>query len=521
MKPWKKRYWVLLIALVYSIGVGFAVFSKVIQNPDLASSPDVSRNVPTYRKSRIGILEPIEYRVKEARPASVPFGEPIFTPGKADDFVIHWPDDPDVKQKDEAEDWSRHLLGDDALDLVAFATWTPQADDDLTRFKEDPDFRIPLTFREPETLEKIDPDALQIPPELRGLAPPQKYEIPRIRLLFRAPTIEHPRIVEANGGDTGTEARTTFELEELDREIQATNGIGDWIAYDMALLIWHDRPLQVRLNVLTGEPTFAQLPADPKAEVVFGADQLRVQWVSEQLSDLTNNNEINDFKFADGTPEVDWSTLREEQPLWLYHWEREPGDREPDLHSILRISSGNQIKHLGWRHREGHIEWDWGYESGTDEITLRTVPSEEAAQPLELVFVPSQAEVVFDISGLPDLPNPRDIVDLFDATIPRITLPEDEPEERLLQLISIATQQNWDIDELWGDSMPEAMPEDRTFRDTTPQKLLDWYLDHTSTATVEHDEAGLVLNFNQSEGGTWTAIKAWFQTKIEYLGYYF
>ena len=516
----KKRYWVLLIGLIYLIGVGFTLYAKFVQRPDLFSSPTASRNVPLYEESDVGLLQAIDYETDEGRPTSERFAKPKIVLGDDHDYMATWPDEPVGTEVMEAEDWSSGLLGDDALELVAFATWVPGAEDDVAALASDPDARIPLTYRDPAGLEEVSLEALGVPSELHGLKWPEEYELPRLRLIFRAPTMEVVRIDESIGGDPETEAQTAYELEQLAREKLMTEQVGEWIAYDLLLLIWHDRPMQVRLSVLTGEPVVQSLPPILGEEVVFG-DQLRVQWLMDHRGGLRQeSDEKSGFSPLDPAEKAAFETLPEDTTAWL-------DNSEPDAEtllpwSILRMSSRNQTRHLGWRQADGRLNWEFDYLTVSDSVKLLKIQREPSPEPLELVFVPSRAEVVFEIAGLPDLPNPREVEDLFEVKIPRLTLPESDTEERLLQVVALATQQSWEIDERWNNgNAPPELPVDRTFRHTTPQALINWYLDHTPGAKVEHDEAGLRLLVNQSEGGVWQQIKAWFDEKTGWIGYYF
>lgn len=60
--------------------------------------------------------------------------------------------------------------------------------------------------------------------------------------------------------------------------------------------------------------------------------------------------------------------------------------------------------------------------------------------------------------------------------------------------------------ELWDEAWPSSMPDDRTFRNTTPQLLLNWYLKTSSEAFIEQDTDRHLLLVNQDEETFWTKV---------------
>ena len=108
-----------------------------------------------------------------------------------------------------------------------------------------------------------------------------------------------------------------------------------------------------------------------------------------------------------------------------------------------------------------------------------------------------------------------DRVDLvaFASWVPRAD--DHDTETQLLGFIGVGAQLAWKSSERWDDHPPSDMPADRTFRDTTPQALLDWYLDHTPGARVRYDPDGLVLHINEEESDWWSRMKEIFQRVIQ------
>ena len=144
-----------------------------------------------------------------------------------------------------------------------------------------------------------------------------------------------------------------------------------------------------------------------------------------------------------------------------------------------------------------------------------TVPT---GAPLRFVFLPKVTELVFEIPGLPDQPNPGNAENLFEITLPRITLPEnpDTAEDHLLGLASVAAEVEFDIDNLWDDEVPDDFPADRTFRNQSPKDLLHWYLKATPGSRIRYDEAENLIFFNEEKDSWWTRFTEW----LDYQGWF-
>jgi len=195
-------------------------------------------------------------------------------------------------------------------------------------------------------------------------------------------------------------------------------------------------------------------------------------------------------------------------------------DEAPAPLVIARTSSPRYLAdHCGRISAEGVI-WEWDEKDKEEGVAIVSLPaSDSASDPLRLVFLPHVAELTFSLAGLPDMPNPRSTGDLFDCVLPRITLPEDldDAETQLLGFIGVSAQLAWESNNRWDDHPPDNMPEGHTFRDTTPQALLDWYLDHTPGAWVRYDPDGLVLHLNEEESDWWGRLKEGFQRILQML----
>ena len=109
------------------------------------------------------------------------------------------------------------------------------------------------------------------------------------------------------------------------------------------------------------------------------------------------------------------------------------------------------------------------------------------------------------------MPNPSDSEDLFDIRLPRITLGSDRDETQFLGYIAVASQVGWDTETKWSDHPPRNMPSDKTFRNESPQTLMNWYLDNTPTSHVRFNDSRLVLHINEEKDSWWNEVMSFIQ----------
>ncbi|MFT5468659.1 MAG: hypothetical protein ACI8UO_003770, partial [Verrucomicrobiales bacterium] len=92
----------------------------------------------------------------------------------------------------------------------------------------------------------------------------------------------------------------------------------------------------------------------------------------------------------------------------------------------------------------------------------------------ELPRGPGSEVAKYKIAGMPDLPNPRRIKNLFETRIPLAVLATSSPEFAIQGHIAVGAQITWDKSDFKNGTSSEAVfPDDLTFRDTSPQQLLD------------------------------------------------
>lgn len=508
----------LLGVLGYALLAALVFFFAGRSRDHYASSPTTSRDVDAFREGTFGLLEPSERKTRVEWPALERMVDPVRIEGADAAFALEWPGEAEGLPKTAPERWIANLANGESVDLVAFATWTPQADDPV----ESPaDWDVPLTLRDPtdaRALSNQEIDALGMPPGFLRLTPPSKYPVPILRLVFRTSGMEHPRAPKLVAGDARTGAQVSYDLQKENDGSPRQETVGKWVRIDTDLLLWHDTPLTCHVQFLSGPAEFAELPLEPGAQIAFG-DRLRLQTLALTDSAVSASTSTHGFQPAPHLPAEEQLSIRER----IRSANRSSGTMvvaKPDPespanpHLLARASSRDYLTtHCGLVESTGVI-WAWSTETSSNAISIGTIPfSDPPVSPARLVFVPHLAELTYSLPSLPDMANPRETEDLFDLVLPRITLPEDpdDAESHLLGYIGVATQFEWEKNNRWKGSLPPALPADRTFRNTTPRALLDWYLENTPGSWVRYDEEDFVIHFNEeAETDWWDGVKAVF-----------
>lgn len=517
-KNW--RWVALTLFLIWIVGVGTVAGLRLRLPPDLASNPLEPRDGAEFRSGYLGVLESSARGRQDDFPATKVMNTPARVAGKSPEhYLLDWNGEPEMRKEPQPERWVEGLLGDDAIELVAFASWVPRSEDDLTggsNWSVQPNFRAASSG---EVMDGMALDRLGVPAAFREMKPNVSYHTPKLRLLFRVENMKHVRFVAGVGGDLQTGSVVTYNLDSLGEVGPHFGRQGEWAFYDMALLIWHDVPMKFHLQVLTGEPETKELPRELGAQLVF-ADALRVQWLGESADEFDVIGRLGGFDFSPSMNAEEKAAMEKRTTgsygsdpnlAYIRTLTSDPGDRPSNL---FRVNSKSYLNsHCGLVvSSQGDIDWDWinERESGQMYFASRTGTAPPGG-PLKLVFLPKVTELVFEIPGLPDQPNARDVEDLFDITLPRITLPEDSEtaEDHLLGLASVAAEVEFDIDNLWDDEVPDNFPADRTFRNLTPRELLHWYLKATPNSRIRYDEEENLIFFNEEKDSWWTSFTEW------------
>lgn len=513
---------ILLIAAIplYLLFVAAVFLMAAKKEVDYSVAAEVSRDVYGFQEGQLGVLRDASRKNGQVRPASEVMGELVRIDSEPpeEDYVLDWKGEESVEIGTPPERWVDVLQGDDAVELVAFATWVPQPDDPLTNYGG---WQAELTFRDPETLGGISSEELAklgIPDHFSKLSPPRIYQTPVLRLLLRCSAMPQFQAPELRLGDQRTGARVNLDLHERDSKVFWTERTGDWVRYDSELLLWHDSPLSCRLCVLTGEPEYAELPQTLGEQVVFG-DRLRLQWLGRSPRSATVTNYLADFKPSTGVPieTLDWMPKSSADPFYT---NERPGlfrvnlraQSVPIPETIIRASSEQYLKeHLGWISSDGvTTSWKWTEEETQGGFLIASTRRvQPVGKPMKLVFLPQITELEFTIAGLPDLPNPGNVENLFDCVLPRVTLPADleDAEAHLIGFIGVGAQIAWEKKDRWDKHPPDSLPMDRTFRNETPRSLLNWYLQNTVGATSRFDQDNLLLHVNEEKITWWNGLR--------------
>jgi hypothetical protein len=523
----KGKIWLAGIGAAYLAGASTLVIRGYLSVPDMFSSPTEPRDSMEYRDGTLGVFKPADRDLDDDFPAETPMSVPVRVPSDGSDILFDWKGEPGMVKKKQPDRWTPALEGDDQIDLEAFAVWYPASDDPL----DSEGTTGPVTFgsiRDAKTLAVLDPAGLEargIPASFREMTPPKQYRAPVLRLMFRTTNMPVVRLYGGKGGDARTGAQVTFDLQANDNSNVFFGQTGDWSWLDVALVCWHDTPLKVSVLALTGEPQFAALPQRLGEEVVF-SNCLRIQWLDQFDGSVQLKSGVNSFEPAAGLPEPGRSELigrlknysdTNKRVAWLQANKPPTDVASPGPSMVVRANSDTYLRyHCGWSSKEdGGFHWNWSREGEEDQMLIASAPAVgDPATPLRLVYLPKATELNWEIAGLPDAPNPREITDLFDARLPRITLPENpsSAEDHLIGFLAAATQFEWENGNLWDDQVPSALPGDRTFRDITPQELAAWYLKNTPGATLRRDEDQKLIFFNEEKESWWERFKDWADT---------
>ena len=434
--------------------------------------------------------------------------------GTRQSLFIELPDPVESAMAGQPSYSSSGLLGDDRFELVAFATWIPAADDPLDA---GPELVQQLLWRDPTSLLRLEPediDQLDVPFQFRSIQP-GRASYPILRLLFRASNMPHTRIFDPEAAD----ARTDWVVSEWE-SVQAW---GAWSCVDLPLRIWHNTPLVVALEVLTGDPIYEELQEVTNAQALFGS-QLRLQWLGTlgghgQIHSATSHPLMTSAKHKSRTLRSEWD-LAPSAALPGGSVEIYTGLTEPESVTMMRISSADYAEQCGAVAADGSLNWLIPFNRWSQGAILASmVAPSPVDQPLCLALIPNRTTLEFHVAGLPDMPNPSDVENLYDVRIPRFTISTVEelpfvggssvecvflygvtnPTELYLRN---ALQLGFEAD------LP-GLPEDRTFRDTTPQQLLDWYLAQFPATIVEYDREGHTFYVNEHAPSKAGRLRDW------------
>lgn len=497
----------LFVLILYGFFAAAMIFKELRVREKFHSPATATRDVYGFQSGDLGILRAARRNTDVVRPAAEVMSAPGYLASEdGNSFVLDWSREPELLAAGKKDRWSPGLEGDDRVELVAFATHVPAPEDPVGN---DEDREVTMNFRDPNTLELVTDETLRglgVPESFARLSPPRRYQTPVLRLLFKTSGMPYPHCVGMNAGDKRTGARVSYDLKDSNDGSPRVETSGEWLRVDTELLIWHDSPLECLVRILTGDPQIASLEQKRGAQISFGED-LRIQWLAGMESEPDFRSIADHFKpgplYVETYRELK-TRLRDDKFRWRHRVQqaefRKPAATKPA--TLVRASSPDYLEeHCGLITGDGIIRsWD-SLEEEKDLFLASIGTTRPLTEPLQFVFLPKITELTFTIAGLPDMPNPRTAENLFEVTLPRITLPEDinDAETHLIGFIGVGAQVAWESNKRWDEAIRTSLPPDRTFRNETPQSLLNWYLDHTPGAHVRYDETGLILHINEEK----------------------
>lgn len=350
------------------------------------------------------------------------------------------------------------------LQLLAFAVSVPHADD-LQRSKVDPN--VNLEFLYPETLEPIDAAELGLIAEDRQVNA-LKRQNPVLRLVLANQSGRPFRILRDDIYDSRTNASVSGSLGAV------VHDRGELIRVDYDLGIWHDTPLRIGMDLATGEPIRAPLNQKSGEQIQLG-DSARIQLVSV---------------IAGAPAGVSWSQRHTDFVPDLIHYHPTSGTT-----LAFRFSSAEFAPHCGISLKRNGVTTSpiWLETGGRAQtwkhlrlMRIDRLPPPEIPE-LEVVFLPERSRVWFELPGLPQMPNGRDLTDLLDVKIPRIRFgPADQPA---IDFIRAAAELGGSV-KPWPAPLPAGNRPGSVLTDVTVRELL---ADYTKTYRLALDEETMSL----------------------------
>jgi len=242
---------------------------------------------------------------------------------------------------------------------------------------------------------------------------------PQLRLLFRKHNLPATQLLADQVFDARTKASV---IGALAPRIVETEGL---LRIDYPLGIWHDTELSVALDLACGNPIFSDLPLESGGQVQIG-DIARLQLAAVLQGSVQEQR---------------WSKAHPDRVIDEF----EVDPTRPGATLVLRFSSESYAPHCALRSiasdtyhwlKDGAQEERWA-----DPRLMPLSNAEAEAEVLKVIFYPNRQRVWFHLPSLPQMPNPRDIADLYEVKIPRAGLFSDwDTQEQLKLMVQAATE---------------------------------------------------------------------------------
>tara|TARA_R110002096_G_scaffold376724_3_gene570460 strand:+ start:118 stop:1641 length:1524 start_codon:yes stop_codon:yes gene_type:complete len=388
------------------------------------------------------------------------------------------------------------LPGGSKLRLEAIAISIPRSDDPLT---PENDSEEALAFRTPagKLLSAQELDALHVPVGGRSVSRAMRW-FPMIRLVFRSENLEFHRVTQWRAFDERTQANVTQALGVVPAEDPAL------LILDTDLSIWHDTPVLISLQFPCGQPRIIPLDLRQSSDVAL-APHARFQLV-----------DAVDGKVFGALPKGRAFHLPIEQQGTVTTFVHRTFPQTWAEQTMLRV-----------RRKPGVIDdtEQWLPADVASDLGLVSVewPRDEI-EDLSVVFLPHMARALFRLPSLPEMPNSRELGNLFDAKIPRLYLPGDANDRRsqdlawiILNIVAGATET--EMDHLTGTPVMDV-PDDywpKLFLDTSPRQLLAEYQRYARDPYVHVSRHDQQLRFHRPEPWMLKVEQWWYANGPDWL----
>ena len=307
------------------------------------------------------------------------------------------------------------------------------------------------------------------PPEFYETTGFENLERPGLRMVFRFDKLPvfratHWAVRDANTG-------------RVVGEVTRQTSTGDWRLVDFELGIWHNAPLEIELDLITGAMQEAELKLETNSQIQFG-DRFRIGFALVALDDLRG---FGGFVIAQAR-----APARKLQGSQVVFFHSESPYVEHCFPLPPKSTPDGTVEPL--------VYWMPDPFAPMPPTAVAYFPDRDIQEgdTLRLGFFPYRTRVWFQVQPQ-DLPNSADIEDLFDVRIPVVKLDIMRPADPFADLDRVTIDQivgeatEFDINSFWGLIGQDNLHSNLVFYDTTPRELLELCLAHAHKHRVEVD----------------------------------
>ncbi|MEM7011916.1 MAG: hypothetical protein AAF585_10580 [Verrucomicrobiota bacterium] len=368
-----------------------------------------------------------------------------------------------------------HLPGDASLRLAAFALSVPSADDpeDLN----DPSTQQ-LLFREPKELIALSGDQLSeigVPLSAREVNRAKRWT-PMLRLVFVRQGLAFERITSWRAFDERSHANVSEFLERVEPDDLPDN----FAILDLHVDIWHDTSLLIAVDLPCGKASETPIQLSDGFQIK-PEPHINFQLLAAAKGPLHNAERDPDQIYLETETQEDSATI-----------------------FAYRVFPATWALQMGLHVRSGDEETILPLLESELALTQANWPRAEIDDAKVLLF-PERARALFRLDALPEMPNPRNVRNLFDVRIPRVQFGEFGATGEssltyiLLDTVSGATQTTVDV---YGQSPEMKRVDDlltRRFKDVSPRELIAEYQERAVDPYVIVSQSDHVMRFHRPE----------------------